>query len=184
MSQRDGETVQPDESVSAAEAASATDASCEGPSEEASEKASMLWGYAVSIVVLAAVLWPSLRTPAQDSFPLSNYPMFSLGRPDARISLHHAMGIDGQGHAQPLPPMISAGNREVLQAMMTIRLAVQHDPQAYCAEVADRVAADSDFAAVEAVQVAWSTYDGLTYFEAEEPGPVESFEVARCEVPR
>lgn len=180
MSQRDGETVQPDESVSAAEAESATDASSQGPSE----KASMLWGYAVSIVVLAAVLWPSLRTPAQDSFPLSNYPMFSLGRPDARISLHHAMGIDGQGHAQPLPPMISAGNREVLQAMMTIRLAVQHDPQAYCAEVADRVAADSDFASVEAVQVAWSTYDGLTYFEAEEPGPVESFEVARCEVPR
>ena len=79
--------------------------------------------YAVSFVLLGATLSPLARHPDDDSFPLSTYPMFSHERPRELVMVH-ALGLDAQGERMPLPPMISAGNREVLQSMATLQQAV------------------------------------------------------------
>lgn len=105
-----------------------------------------LRSYLLLGLVAGAMVWPALREPPQDSFPLSDYPMFSAGRPDANLTITHALGIDAAGVETPLSPMITSGNREVMQSMMSLHHGVHSGPErsaAYCLEIAERVAADA-----------------------------------------
>ncbi len=140
---------------------------------------------AVSLALLAAMVSPALRDPPVDSFPLSDYPMFSLGRPSPLLDVTHALGVDAGGARRPLPPLISAGNREVLQSMMTLRRAVQGTPGAapHCAEVAGRVAADPALADVVAVELATSRFATVRYLAHDETAPVGRRLHHRCAVP-
>ena len=138
---------------------------------------SLLYAFAV----LAVLASPAFRDPPRDSFPLSNYPMFSSGRPDPHFTLTHALGVDADGTRVPLSPRVAAGSFEVLQAMRTIGYAVQEGRgEAFCVEVAGRVAeAGLPF---EAVELATSRFDTLRYFD-ESPVPLERHVHHRCPVP-
>ncbi len=144
--------------------------------------------YTVSIVMTVLVLWPAFRDPPRDSFPLSNYPMFSYGRPDPMLTMPHALGVNAEGEATPLSPSISAGTYEVLQSMMTIQAAINGGPRTsngLCHDIAGRVAesGDDDLADVREVIIATSTFDCVAYFEGETEPKARQVHV-RCEVER
>lgn len=140
--------------------------------------------YVVSGVLIALVISPALRDPPVDSFPLSDYPMFSHGRPSPEMTLTHAHGVSEDGERQPLSPIVSSGNREVLQSMMTISNEV-HGGRAgpFCLEIAERVAASSDLEHVVSVELITSTFDAVKYFE-EGPEPLHRELHHRCRVSR
>ncbi|MFK7998505.1 MAG: hypothetical protein AB8H86_02870 [Polyangiales bacterium] len=140
--------------------------------------AAVLFALALLAIVFVPVSWE----PHEDSFPLSSYPMFSHGRPSPVLTLMHAVGVRADGSREPLSPMLSAGNREVLQSLRTIEIGVQHGADAFCAEVAGRIrAAGEDYAEVE---LATDTWDTVVYFASEDPQDSLQEHVihARCEV--
>lgn len=143
-----------------------------------------LSAYVASLVLIALVVTPAFRDPPRDSFPFSDFPMFSRGRPNALLQITHALGVDQSGLSEPLPPLISAGNEEVLQSMLIIHQAVAGGrAPAFCDQVAARVAADSDFDAVTSVQIATSEFDGIVYFEGNR-NPRRRVVQASCDVSR
>lgn len=147
-----------------------------------------LYVYAVSLGLTGLVLWPAFRDPPVDSFPLSNYPMFSAGRPDPMLTLPHALAIHGDGKRSPLSPTIASGNWEVLQSMMIINTAINGGDRTqgpFCAAIALRVAesADEDLEDVMAVELATSTFDTVAYFEGDTE-PRQRQVHRRCEVAR
>lgn len=145
-----------------------------------------VFAYAVSIALLGAMAWPAFRDPPRDSFPLSNYPMFSRARPDARITLTQAVGRREDGSQATLSPALAADNEEVLQAMVLIRNAVRAGPtrlREFCDAAAERVAADPDLKDVVAVEIATVDHDALAYFE-DGYQPLARRVHGRCEVPR
>ncbi|UJR85668.1 hypothetical protein [Sandaracinus amylolyticus] len=138
----------------------------------------------LSIVVLGATLSPLLRHPDEDSFPLSTYPMFSHARPRELVMVH-ALGLDDAGARTPLPPMISAANREVLQSMATLQHAVRGGrARAQCEEIAARVAADDGLDHVVGVEIATDTFDVVAYFEEDRTEPLARDVHVSCRVPR
>jgi hypothetical protein len=144
--------------------------------------------YTISVLLTGLVLWPAFRDPPVDSFPLSNYPMFSFGRPDAMITMPHALAVHEDGTRTPLSPSISAATFEVLQSMMTIDAAIRGDTQhkaSLCVQIASRVAesGDSELSDVAAVELATSTFDCVAYFEGDTE-PRERRVHHRCEVSR
>ncbi|MAC29202.1 MAG: hypothetical protein CMH59_22415 [Myxococcales bacterium] len=160
----------------------AAEPSADGPAAAPLSPAYRAFVYAFSALVLALLFSPVLGHPDVDSFPLSHYPMFSHERP-RDFTLTQALGVHADGRRRALPPMVSAGNREVLQSMMTIHHGVHGgNATAYCHEVAARVAASADHADVEAVELATSTWDVVAYFETG-PEPLERHVHVRCGVP-
>ena len=135
-----------------------------------------------SLTLLGVVFVPVTWEAHEDSFPLSSYPMFSHGRPSPVLTIVHAIGIRPGGVREPLSPMLSAGNREVLQSLRTIEIGVQHGADAFCAEVVSRVReAGEDYAQVE---IATDTWDAVAYFASDDPqDSLQQHDVhARCEV--
>ncbi len=142
------------------------------------------WPAAIfALLMLGTVLSPALGHPDDDSFPLSHYPMFSHHRP-RDMTIAQALGVRDDGTTQPLGPMLSAGNREVLQSMMTLEHAIQTGrAPGLCREIAERVAASAEHAEIVHVRIARSTFDVVTYFEgATEPSARQMF--AGCRVAR
>ena len=125
------------------------------------------WGrlgaWAVAVVTLGAVASP-LREGAQDSFPLSNFPMFSNARP-AEAEIEHVVAVAGERREAIPPGMVASG--EVLQTKVAISQTVQRGRAAcrkLCREVAARVADDDAFAWAEEVHVRADRYQVLGYF--------------------
>ena len=142
------------------------------------------WVYAFGMAVSAAVLSPVFRNPPADSFPLSDYPMFSHGRPDSSLTLTHALGLPPTGPAIPLSPGVSAGTSEVLQSMVTIGRSVHEGRgESFCREIAERVKERSELDSIVEVQLATSRYDCVRYFD-EARAPLERTIHARCAVER
>lgn len=142
------------------------------------------YAYVVSVVLIALVISPALRDPPVDSFPLSDYPMFSHGRPSPEMTLTHAHGVSADGEREPLSPMVSSANREVLQSMMTISNEVHGGRAApFCVEIAERVAAEPDLDHIETVELITSTFDSVAYF-LEGPEPLHRELHHRCRVSR
>jgi hypothetical protein len=141
------------------------------------------WGGLVSVTMLAAVLWPLTRDPErEDSFPLSTYPMFAFDRRDARVALHYVVAVGPGGARRHVPPSLVA-NREPMQAMMTVRRAVEHGQQArLCAEVAGRVAHDGRFAAHDTVTIVFGDHRAIPYLTQGVRG--KETVLAQCAVPR
>ncbi len=145
---------------------------------------SRAFGYLVSVTLIYGATTPAFRNPPRDSFPFSDYPMFSHGRPTPMMDLMHALGVDSEGQQTPLPPMVSAQNREVLQSMKAIiRRVSAGEAEALCAEVAERVASSAEFPNIVKVEIAHSGYDAVAYFE-QGPAPKWRRVFARCPVPR
>jgi hypothetical protein len=136
----------------------------------------------LSALVVAATLWPALREPPRDSFPLSSYPMFSAVRGKAWI--HVVVGFDAAGNEYKIPPRYVA-NFEVMQAAETIRRAVRRRgaPQ-LCEEIAARVAGARRLEQVVRLEVQSRRFDAHTYFVSPRGRvPLKQVRRARCPVP-
>jgi hypothetical protein len=142
---------------------------------------------AVGLGFLAAVASPAFRDPPYDSFPLSDYPMFSRGRPDTTLVLSQALGVMDDGRRVPLPPTISADTYEVLQSMAVIDQAIRSGREgaaAFCRAAAERArAAEGELEGVRVVELATSRFDVLRYYDGH-PEPQAREVHVRCEVPR
>ena len=142
-----------------------------------------MWAYAVSAVVLAAVLVPLTWKEGRDSFPLSSYPMFAHNRRSAELRAVYAVALEEGGARHYVPPELVA-NREVLQSRAVLERAVgqgKKGAQALCQEIAGRVrGADGAIARASLVRVVRGTHDALRYFDTGELG--EERVVAECQV--
>ena len=124
-------------------------------------------------MVLAAA--PVVRSPADDSFPLSTYPMFSLARP-RETTVSSAAGYDAAGARLRLSPRVVGGTGEVIQAAGTIVQAIRDETTAaLCEEILTNVPT-----AAVAVEIVTETYDVIGYFDGDED-PLERTIHARCE---
>ncbi|MBZ0237058.1 MAG: hypothetical protein K8M05_32310 [Deltaproteobacteria bacterium] len=145
--------------------------------------ATRTWGGLVSVAMLLAVAYPLRRDPAYgDSFPLSTYPMFAFQRPHARVAIDYVIAT-GPGDARRHVPPELVANHEVMQALMTIRRAVQSGKAStLCAEVAARAARDRRFDAMDTIQVVFGDHRGVDYLVHDRRGPERTH--ARCPIPR
>jgi len=139
------------------------------------------WAVAVTVVAAAAVLIPLVRAPAQDSFPLSTYPMFTATR-EPVASVDVVAGVTAGGDDTRLSPDVIAGTDEVIQAAALVGRAVRAGPGQtgqLCRDVASRVGDP----AVVGIEVRTDAYDTVAWFRGHRE-PLESHLHARCEVPR
>lgn len=144
-------------------------------------RGSRLWIAAFSVGLLLAVLWPILRDPPRDGFPLSNYPMFSADRRTADAEIGHVVGFSREGRHRPVKPSM-VGSEEIMQAYQTVRMAIRRgDAADLCRRAAERVRNDPDHADLERLEVRTDHYDALAYF-AGDTKPRRTQIHARCPV--
>jgi hypothetical protein len=132
--------------------------------------------YAIAGIAVVAVAAPGVSD--RDSFPLSNYPMFSYDR--GRItSFDTAVGVDEQGRLSRLSPEEIAGGYEPMLAAETVSKAVRNGTaDGLCSEIAARTRDDD----VVRIEVVTETYDTVRWFDGEE-SPLDRTVHAACEVP-
>lgn len=148
---------------------------------------SPLEGYArasallISALFIVATVWPALRDPPRDSFPLSTYPMFSSLRERPWIDV--IVGFDAAGNQHRIGPGLVA-NAEVMQAAQTIRKAIRRkQARSLCEQVAARVANSSDHVEVIRLEVQSRQFDPRSYFVSDRQ-PLKLRRRASCEVLR
>jgi hypothetical protein len=137
----------------------------------------------VSLGLLGATLWPVIREPRDDGFPLSTYPMFASKRPTLQ-TYRYGLGETARGERRVLRP-IFVGTAEVLQAIRVIDRAAasgRGELRRLCDAVAARVAADDDFGDVVAIRIVSGTHDAVEYLARDTVG--RETELLRCTVPR
>ena len=135
--------------------------------------------------LLALVLWPLTWPLARDSYPLSNYPMFSIARHARRMSVEHVLAVSANGQRMIVPLQLVASNN-VMHVAMTVGRAAQgpDSAQQLCEEIAARVAhAGGRLGSAAVIEVVSSTFDGLAYFEGQRE-PLQRDVRARSPVPQ
>jgi hypothetical protein len=140
--------------------------------------------YLVIALAGVAVLWPLVRTPPVDSFPLSTFPMFAQSRP-SEIDIDHVVATDAAGTRRVVPPGL-LGQSEVLQAKALVAGAVSRGRAAsrsLCREVAERLAAEPAWSSSVRVEVRSDRYRVIEYFDGARD-PIASRVHARCALPR
>lgn len=142
--------------------------------------------YGVSALLLGLVLAPAFREPwAQDSFPLSTYPMFSQTRP-REMRVAHAVAVRSDGERAPVPPQLVAGTSEVLQSMAVVRRALRQGERRQrrlCRRIARRVERTevAELGGARRIELSVDRFDTVAYFE-EAAEPLERRVFARCPV--
>jgi hypothetical protein len=135
----------------------------------------------VAVVAVVAVLLPLRRSLVHDSFPLSNYPMFTHN-PGAVGGFQRAVGVTVDGDEVILSPVLIGGTVEVIHAAQTVSDALRDGRVAdLCAEIAERVAGSRDD--VVEVLVVTDRFDVIAGLRADDPQPVNRDVHAICEVP-
>jgi hypothetical protein len=115
-----------------------------------------------SIVLVAAAASPVLRDPADDSFPLSTYPMFAHER-ERTFTVAYPIGRTGEGARRVLEPRF-VGTTEVLQALTVVDDALASgDGDALCARIARAVGRDRVYRDVVAIELVVGTHDAVDY---------------------
>jgi hypothetical protein len=137
---------------------------------------------AVSLALIAATLWPLVRDPREDSFPLSTYPMFAWKR-ETKQTFRYALGETAAGERRTLRPIL-VGTNEVLQAIRVFDRAIRDRSELVrlCDAIADRVARDDDFRDVVAIRIVTGTHDAVEYLARDVVG--RETEHLRCAVKR
>ncbi len=137
----------------------------------------------VSALVIAATIWPALRDPPRDSFPLSPYPMFSSVREKPWIDI--VVGFEADGREHRISPEMVA-NAEVMQAAQTVSKAIRRKrAKGLCERVALRVGQNSEYADVVRLEVQSRQFNPRTYFTSEAgKTPLRLRRRAKCEVLR
>jgi hypothetical protein len=138
---------------------------------------------AVAVIAVVAVVLPLRRGLADDSLPLSNYPMFTAKRAQV-TSIERAIGVSAGGDEHVLSPELTGGTVEVIQAAQTVFDAIRNGTaEELCDEIAARVEATGDERTAE-VLVVTERFDVVTALRADDPEPVERRIHARCGVER
>jgi hypothetical protein len=131
--------------------------------------------YALAAAAVVAVALPGVSD--DDSFPLSNYPMFSVDRGEVN-EFDTAIGLTSGGERRLLSPEEIAGGYEVIHAAYTVSKAIRsNDAAGLCDEIAARVHDDD----VVRVEVVTETYDTIAWFEGDET-PIARTVHADCAV--
>lgn len=136
----------------------------------------------VAVVAVLAVALPLGRPLARDSFPLSNFPMFTHD-PAPVSGFLRAVGIHADGRESVLSPELIGGTVEVIHAAQTLSNALRagHADE-MCAEIAGRVArAGPDVVEVRVVTDSFGLVEGLL---ADHPQPVAREQHVVCAVPQ
>jgi len=122
--------------------------------------------------MMLAVVWPAFADPPRDSFPLSNYPMFTFDRStEASFS---TVVVMSDGEPRTLSPRVIGGTDQVVQAAASVRQAINGDTtDALCREVAARLDQRGT------VEVVTETFDTRAWFDGDET-PIEREVHARC----
>lgn len=129
-----------------------------------------------SLLMVAAAIWPATTSPARDSFPLSNYPMFAADRP-TEASFATVVAVADDGTTDRLTPRTIGGTDQVIQAAATVARAVRDDEaDELCREILERV---DDPARLEVVT---ERYDTIGWFDGSET-PISRTVHATCEGP-
>jgi hypothetical protein len=137
----------------------------------------------VSALLIAATVWPALRDPPRDSFPLSTYPMFSSLR--ERPWIHVVVGFDADGREHRIGPELVA-NAEVMQAAQTVSKAIKRkQARGLCEHIAARVGESLAHTHVVRLEVQSRQFDPRAYFVSETGKvPLRLRRRASCEVSR
>lgn len=137
-------------------------------------------------IVLIAVMYPFSWPRTRDSFPISNYPMFSRKLPTAMFSAPYAVGVTADDGRKHLPPRLIA-NAEVLQAQAVLRGAIRRgrrNTRMLCRQIAERVAnAGERLEQVIEVRIVRGTHDAVEYLTGRNTVGREKVH-ARCQVRR
>lgn len=145
---------------------------------------SRVLAYGVGMGLTLAVLSKAFGDPvANDSYPLSTYPMFARAR--GKPLLHFMEGVSTSGNIVRLEPNLIA-NQEVMQAAATVRRAVQRGERTMsrlCERVAENVQRSNAHTSVTEVRIVAARFDPLEYFSLG-PVPESRKEQFRCSVPR
>lgn len=118
----------------------------------------------ISIVLVAAALEPVVRSPDDDGFPLSTFPMFASARP-SELAMTYAQGVTRDGALRTLTPA-HVGTGEVMQAYAMLQAAAARGDAArdeLCAAIAARVARDDAYRDVVAIRVVSARQDAVAY---------------------
>ena len=137
----------------------------------------------VSLALLGATLWPVVRDPREDSFPLSTYPMFAWKRATQQ-TYRYALGETSTGQRRTLSPRF-VGTAEVLQALRVLERSIgsgRGQALKLCEQIAARVALDAEFADIVAIRMVSGTHDAIEYLVRHVVG--REAELVRCAVPR
>lgn len=137
----------------------------------------------VSLLLIGATLWPVVRSPYDDGFPLSTYPMFASKRP-TRQTYSYALGQTASGKRRTLEPAV-VGTNEILQALRVLERAVagpRAELETLCNTIAARVATDDDFTDVVMIRIVTGTHDAVEYLARGRIGT--EVERVRCAVRR
>ncbi len=135
------------------------------------------WG----LLLVSLALFPIFRSPHDDAFPFSTYPMFAEKRD--RPTLYFAEGLTSEKDRVALPPELVA-NGPVMQALGTLARAQAQGPaslRSLCERIAAKVATRSDFAPVRRVQLVSARFDPIAYFE-QGPKQEDRQVLQRCRV--
>lgn len=141
--------------------------------------------YALSALVIAAVLYPLSFDRRTDSFPLSSYPMFARFPPRPIVVAYYLVAVGPGDYRRPVPPDL-LGSSEVLQAQATIRGAVRRGPRAMralCERAAAAVARDPSFDDASEIRLLKGKHDAIDYLTGADTRGVEKLRV-QCRVPR
>jgi hypothetical protein len=142
------------------------------------------WAAAVvSIGLVVAVLEPLVRSPYDDGFPLSTFPMFATPI-SGKVTMSFARGVTADGRRLALSPA-HLGTGEVLQASSRIGGAVDAGPRAslaLCMAIVPRVAGDAALLDVVAIELVTGTYNAVEAYAHGAGG--HEVTRARCDVPR
>ena len=133
--------------------------------------------YGLTIILVGLVVSPLAGAFADDSFPISTYPMFATAR-SSETNLTHVILIDEEGHERTAPPAAVA-NDEVLQVQETILQALR-DGKAATASLCERVAGRVAGSGATTVQIVTSTFDAILYYDGH-PEPIARRVHATCE---
>jgi hypothetical protein len=83
------------------------------------------------VLLIGATLSPLHRSPREDGFPFSTYPMFAARRSTV-LTIAYGLGVRADGTTFSLPSEV-VGSAEVLQAVVVYDDAVHHGPAALAA---------------------------------------------------
>ena len=133
--------------------------------------------YGLTIILVGLVLSPLVGAFADDSFPISTYPMFATAR-SSETNLTHVILTDANGNEWGAEPSAIA-NDEVLQVQETILQALR-DGEAATAALCERVAGRVAGSGATTVQIVTSTFDAILYYDGDRE-PTERRVHATCE---
>ncbi len=139
--------------------------------------------YVVGAVMVVLVAWPFTWAARHDSFPLSNYPMFSF--PRHRVEALSSVVVQmPSGEIKRLSSELISGGSETTLASVTVINAINRGDggtNELCNQVAERLAGNEDLAGGE-ILVVTERWDVVDYLQGGRE-PEERTVHARCGVP-